>query len=245
VFNLHEDEIRIYDAARPERCTRFSGAVVSGAFRAPFVIDTREHRSMLGVHFKPGGAFPFLHLPVHHLAGTHVDLETLCGADARRLRDDLLEAETPAERMRLLEAALLWRLSRAPERRPEVSFAVARLERAAGGVRELAAGANLSHRRFIAIFENEVGLTPKLFGRTLRFQRALARARRAAAPCWTEIALACGYFDQSHLIRDFVAFSGLTPGDYVRRPTARVKENHVPIGDPGSIPSNNRRRVST
>ncbi len=243
VINLHEDEIRIYDAARSERCTRYSGAVVSGAFGAPFVVDTREHRSIMGVHFRPGGAFPFLRLPLGELAGAHVDLEALWGPEARRLRERLGETEAPDERFRRLEEALRDRLARHPGRRDAVAFALGRLGRAAGGVEDIVACTRLSHRRFIEIFEAEVGLTPKLFARVLRFQRALALAGRAAAPSWTDIAHACGYFDQSHLIRDFGAFSGLTPTQYLEQRSERVKENHVPLAGEGSIPSKRRPRT--
>ena len=85
VINLHENELRIYDAAQPERCKRFSGAVVSGTYSGSFVIDTREHASVIGVHFRPGGAFPFLGTEAGELADTHVDLETLWG-DAKKIR---------------------------------------------------------------------------------------------------------------------------------------------------------------
>jgi hypothetical protein len=55
-INLHENEHRIYDPAQPERSERFSGAVVSGTHSGPFVIDPRELVSVMGVHFRPGGA---------------------------------------------------------------------------------------------------------------------------------------------------------------------------------------------
>jgi AraC-like DNA-binding protein len=61
----------------------------------------------------------------------------------------------------------------------------------------------------IEVFKTEVGLTPKLFYRVQRFQRILALMRRVSAPSWSRLALDCGFFDQSHLIRDFVEFSGL------------------------------------
>ena len=75
VVNLHEDELPIYDASRTDHCKRFSGAVVCGAYGKPFVIDTREHVSVMGVHFKPGGAFPFLVPAASELADSHVDLD--------------------------------------------------------------------------------------------------------------------------------------------------------------------------
>lgn len=72
VVNLREDEIRIYDPSHPDRCTRMSGATVSGPYSRFFVIDPLQHASILGVHCRPGGAFPFLGVPAGELADTHV-----------------------------------------------------------------------------------------------------------------------------------------------------------------------------
>src|SRR5262249_24960631 len=76
-INLRQNELRFYDAGRPENCSRLSGAVVSGASGRGFEPDPDEELLIIGVHFKPGGAFPFLGLPAGDLADTHVDLETL------------------------------------------------------------------------------------------------------------------------------------------------------------------------
>jgi len=72
-------------------------------------------------------------------------------------------------------------------------------------------------------------MRPKLFCRVQRFQRALDFVRKAPAPDWADIAAACGYFDQSHLIHDFQAFSGLSPTEYHRQRSERVLINHVPV----------------
>jgi AraC-like DNA-binding protein len=55
-----------------------------------------------------------------------------------------------------------------------------------------------------------VGLAPKTLGRILRFQHVF-KAQQDDAANWAEIAVACGYFDQSHLIRDFRQFTGECP----------------------------------
>jgi hypothetical protein len=111
VINLHEDEFRIYDPVDVEHCKRFSGVMVSGAYRGSFVIDTREHASVMGVHFKPGGALPFLGAPPGALADAHADLEVLWGRRrASELRERLCAAAAPARRFRILEKALLERL---------------------------------------------------------------------------------------------------------------------------------------
>jgi hypothetical protein len=112
VINLRYDELRIYDAVHLEHHKRFSGALVSGAYSFIFVIDTVEDASVIGVHFKPAGAFPFLGLPAGELADLHVDLETLWGAAAIELRERLCSAPTPGQRLQPLEKTVLAHLFR-------------------------------------------------------------------------------------------------------------------------------------
>jgi methylphosphotriester-DNA--protein-cysteine methyltransferase len=84
-------------------------------------------------------------------------------------------------------------------------------------VRETAKYLGLSQRRFIQVFKTEVGMTPKLFSRIQRFQQIRSFIQQTPAPNWADLAVDLGYFDQSHLIREFLEFSGFTPTDYVNR----------------------------
>ncbi len=227
VINLKDDTIRIYDSVHGEACTRFSGAVVSGAYAKSFVVDTREHASMIGVHFKPGGAFPFLGMPPSELASAHVDLGALWGNGAVELRERLCDLEDASAHFDVIERALLARLRCSVRRRGAVSFALDHLLRPGTAIREVAQRVGLSHRRLNEVFTAEVGMTPKLFARVQRFRRALVLAQRMKEPDWAALALACRYYDQSHLIRDFVTFAGLTPRDYLSRRSDQVKEHHL------------------
>ena len=85
VINLRQNELLFYDTERHENRYRFSGAIFSGAHGRGFAPAAEAF--IIGVHFKPGGAFPFLGLPAGDLADTHVDLETLWGPSAGRLRE--------------------------------------------------------------------------------------------------------------------------------------------------------------
>jgi AraC-like DNA-binding protein len=230
VFNLHEDEIRIYDSLHPGRVKRLSGAVVSGAYGGFFVIDALQHVSMMGVHFRPGGAFPFLGAPAGELSDMHVDLDALWGPSARELRERLCAAITPAERFSVMEKALARRLRHPLKQHGAVPVALAAFEQtgAEASVRAVARYVDLSQRRFIQVFAAEVGLTPKLYCRVRRFQRARELVRQTTVPEWAGVAAACGYFDQSHLIRDFREFSGLSPVAYLRQRSEHVLPNHVP-----------------
>ena len=95
-------------------------------------------------------------------------------------------------------------------------------------VRDLARRVGLSQRRFIQLFTAEVGLTPKLYCRVRRFQRARELVRTTKEPDWAAVAVACGFFDQSHLIRDFREFTGLSPAAYVHQRTEHALLHYVP-----------------
>ena len=236
VVNLRQNELGFCDAERPENCSRLSGAVVSGASGRGFAPDTAEEAFIIGVHFKPGGAFPFLGLPAGDLADTHVDLETLWGPSAGRLRERLCEARNSAERFQLLQEALLIRLCHGVEQHYAVSAALEMFGKNQAGprVREAAKYLGLSQRRFIQVFKGEVGITPKLFSRIQRFQQTRTFLQHNASINLADLAVDLGYFDQSHFIREFLEFSGLSPTDYINRqkrlvePNIQAKRFHVP-----------------
>src|SRR5262249_3956448 len=146
---------------------------------------------IIGVHFKPGGAFPFLGLPAGDLADTHVDLETLWGSSASRLQEQLCEASTPHERFQLLENALLRGFCHKVEQHYAVSTALEMFGRNQAGpiVREVAKYLGLSQRRFIQVFKVEVGMTPKLFSRIQRFQQTRTLIQQNRSPNWATFAL--------------------------------------------------------
>jgi AraC-like DNA-binding protein len=227
VINLEEDEIRTYEPAEAELSGQFPGAAVAGAYKSFFLVDVLRHGPIMGAHFKPGGAFPFFGGLVSEIADTHIGLETLWGGDARRLRERLYEAPAAELRLQILEEALQSCLSRGKELRRDVMYALNRLKQCATPIGDLAKELGLSHRRFIEVFTTQVGMTPNLFRRIRRFQRTSQIAGRAPMPNWGELSLDCGYFDQSHMIRDFQAFSGFTPSDYVGRLNEQVKENLI------------------
>jgi transcriptional regulator GlxA family with amidase domain len=130
-----------------------------------------------------------------------------------------------------LEQALLAHLLRPLERHYAVRFALDTFGRADNGlaIRDVARDAGLSQRRFIQLFEREVGMSPKLFFRVRRFRHALGTVREAAVPNWAQVAVDCGYYDQSHLIHDFRLFSNLSPTEYVRRRSECVIQNHATL----------------
>jgi AraC-like DNA-binding protein len=231
VVNLNEHEVPIYKPTG-EECSRSRGAVVSGAYSRPFVVETRAHASLVGVHFKPGGAASLLGVPAGELANTHVELEALWGRRSVELRERLCDAAQPSQRLRILEQALIGSLPCSPGVRGEVAVALGRLGAPGVEVGDVARQVQLSHRRFIELFTEQVGMTPKRYARVCRFQRALSLVTGKGAPAWAHVALDCGYFDQAHLCRDWAEFTGFSPTELVRLRNVRVKDHHVALPEP-------------
>jgi AraC-like DNA-binding protein len=116
------------------------------------------------------------------------------------------------------------------ERHAAVRLAVAQFDRSNGAVpvSEVVGRIGISSRRFVELFRNEVGLSPKVFCRIRRFNEVLRRIEPLADVDWTDAALSCGYFDQAHFNHDFRAFAGMSPSAYLR---GRVARNHVALAD--------------
>jgi AraC-like DNA-binding protein len=139
----------------------------------------------------------------------------LWGRAAHEIRERLLEAGHLELRLDVFESVLAARLPKVRGVHPAVAHALARFA-AATDVREVVEESGYSHRRFIALFRQAVGLTPKLYSRVLRFQDALARAAARQEASCVDLALEAGYSDQSHFNREFREFAGLPPGEYRR-----------------------------
>lgn len=226
VVNLAQDEIRIYGEDGAVR--RHRGAVLSGAFSRSFIADTREHAAILGVRFKPGAARAFIGTGADRLADSHVALADLWSpAESDSLRDALCSSAGPSERFAVMESALRDRLVLSSAAPRLVNALLSRPDRS---ISDTAVALGLSHRSFIRSFAAEVGLTPKLFLRIRRFTRAFELAQSACGIPWAQLASDCGYYDQSHLIRDFAEFADVTPAAFARLPAELVKPDHIAIG---------------
>lgn len=93
-----------------------------------------------------------------------------------------------------------------------------KLQLAAGGsmrIDSLVRHSELSARQFQRRFTTQVGLSPKLYARTVRFDRALTEHQRYPKRPWTQIIHETGYFDQAHFIRECHALVHAAPSEFI------------------------------
>jgi AraC-like DNA-binding protein len=226
VFRLSPEPLRLFDTADAEVARAVGHAIVGGPRASCYVRDVSAPSRSVGAMLHPGTARLLFGGSAAELAGQHTRLEDLWGPSAQAARERLLESRTPERQLELLESLLIARLPRVRGLHPAVAEALGKLADAAS-VRGVVADSGYSHRRFISLFAEAVGLTPKLYARVVRFRRVLARMAPASGLPLAELALAAGYADQAHFNRDFREMAGISPTQY--RAAVPLQPHHVPI----------------
>ncbi|MEO8131349.1 MAG: AraC family transcriptional regulator [Bryobacteraceae bacterium] len=179
-------------------------SVFAGQIYEHLKIAPSGRMGILGVRFHPTGAAQFFRQPQSEFTAQLYSLDEIWGAAASTLEQQILDAPGAAARVAIVEAALIARKSNR-EAPPPLAAALSHLGQLP--IREICARLAVSPRQLERLFQREIGLNPKLYARIRRFQQAL-QLRNAI---WSDVVYQCGYYDQAHLIHEFVEFTGQPP----------------------------------
>jgi len=167
------------------------------------------------IRFQPGGFNALFGIPMTTLVNEGVEIGDVIGQAAVELCDAVLLARNFDERVGAAERWLTGKLDPASPV-DLVAHAAAALQRSGGrlSVHALARQTELSDRQFTRRFERQVGLTPKLFARTVRLNAVLDAKVRSPCTTWTQLVHEAGYADQAHFVRDCHALAGSAPARF-------------------------------
>jgi len=234
------DPFRLYEADHAQPFATCSESWTVGLWNTYHIMEWPLDMQVLNVSFKPGGAYPFLQLPLAELHNHIVSLDALWGNLAAEIREWLSTAPTTPARFALLEQLLLARLREAPHGLNVVRHAVAAIaqNRGALSIRELSDEIGISQKHLITHFKQLVGATPKELARIYRFKYILHSIDPVQPVDWSQVAYQSRYYDQSHFTKDFESFTGQNPTDYMRllrqihleNPAHAQYRQHLPTG---------------
>ncbi len=191
-------------------------AFLSGQERTFADLQYDGQVDMISVVFRPVGVRAFFDLPMSLTAGLLLTAGDLEDKELSALENSLISTEDDRMSILLIEQFLFHRLMRlAGHNLKRIETAIRLINSGEANVGALADAVCLSNKQFDRVFSEYVGLHPKEFSRTIRFQRALHKIETGPQISWAALAADCGYFDQSHMIRDFRVLSGYTPGEYL------------------------------
>ncbi|WP_327358874.1 helix-turn-helix domain-containing protein [Streptomyces sp. NBC_01304] len=222
VINLAEPFTQVLRPGREGPSGGVVGSLAGGLEDGPRELVHPGGQMAIRLELTPLGAYRLFAVPMSELANRVVELADVLGPGAGELVERLAAAPDWASRFDLLDVALSARFERGPVPAPEVSQAWRLLSGAGGAVpiARVAAEVGWSQGHLVRRFTEQVGLTPKMSARVLRFHRAVGLLTCGGVDP-VEVSAACGFYDQAHLNREFRALAGTTPG---RVAGARVAE---------------------
>lgn len=171
---------------------------------------------VFNILFQPTGLNRLVGIDMTSLVNQDPAAADVLGQSALRLGDAVRKAPSFDLRVAAVERWIETVLERRGPDGP-IGLASRRMIAARGDTRidDLVATSGLSTSQFQRRFAAGVGMTPKLFARTIRFDRALGARRDGPRRPWTDIIHEFGYFDQAHFIRECRTFAGLPPSRLV------------------------------
>ncbi|WP_135436926.1 helix-turn-helix domain-containing protein [Hymenobacter fodinae] len=191
----------------------YAPTVLNGTQSARFDFYISARFRMLSVQFQPGVLAKFLRVPLPEFTNARIDAEAVLAAEIRQVQEQLVNAPTYAALGELVEAYLWRRIQRLRLDFQPFDRALRALAAQPQGysLDQLAHDACLSVSQVERRFVQQLGVGPKLYGRISRFSQAHALKQVHPEWDWLHVAVACGYYDYQHLVKDFRQFGYATP----------------------------------
>ncbi|HET9432005.1 MAG TPA: AraC family transcriptional regulator [Chitinophagaceae bacterium] len=216
IFNLGQGVWASYDGKNYRITPQIE---LWGQVTKPTQIKSKGKHLMLGVRFFPHSAGYFLKEDIAQFNNIVSDLSDVLGPAVKTLHSRLLETNDLIRRIELIELFLLKRLStdnKINRRIEEIGELLHDINKnySENNISIVASQHGITPRYLHKLVYQHTGLSPKSLNRINRFQLSLKLIAQNEESL-TSIAYECGYFDQSHFIRDFKSFTGVTPSDYL------------------------------
>lgn len=189
-----------------------------GQIIQPLPVKSIGKNTMLGIRFFPHAASCFLNDTIGLFNNKVLDLSDVSGEAVNTLHAQLLETSTWNKRIEFVESFLSHRLLLSERKLGKVTMITDIMNEIRGNdffdnIENVASRYGITSRYLQKLFLQYTGLTPKLYSKINRFQNSLRLITKKEVSL-TSIAYDCGYFDQSHFIREFKSFTGFTPSAY-------------------------------
>lgn len=175
-------------------------------------LQLQGHVETFTILFRPTGLQRLFSLQGLEIVNDHPEADAVFGPEMNALRNRLGNAGSFQERVAIADQYLKAK-ARACASPSGIDRAAQEItsKRGCARVQDLADKTGMSLRQFERKFAQELGITPKLYARIVRFEAAVDSRIRSPGSTWTDIAHTLGYHDQMHMVHDFHLLSGEAP----------------------------------
>lgn len=188
-------------------------ALMVGQMTRHVMIKPTGRIDLLGVRFHPGGAFPFFRFPQNEMTDRIFDIDAIVPFST--IFSELLNHPSTSDRIKIIETWLCtaFRSGKNDLRLTQWATQTILAHNGVVHLKSFQQTLGVSERQLERLFKNQVGLSPKMFARIIRFQ-SIFRALESESADWLPLVYECGYYDQSHFLKDFKSFAGELPSSY-------------------------------
>ncbi|MBC9796111.1 helix-turn-helix domain-containing protein [Sinomicrobium weinanense] len=222
VFNFGDDLTEFMDGKRES----VRGSHVSGIRNKSAHVVLPERLKFFCVRFKPGGSYPFFGIPAHLFAYANYPLDAFLGREYRLLEEQVYEAPDDTTRIGLIENFLLKKLQNTGVI-ADYYFVKSCMHSlfldTSLRINELSRKFHSNYKTIERKFKKVTGLSPSELVKIKRVNNAVQFMHSSNAISLTETAYACGYYDQSHFIREFKQVTELAPREFLKKEFAVVQ----------------------
>lgn len=172
---------------------------------------------MMGIRFAPAGITAFTHIPVSGITNQNIELPLTETLFDKSFYERLPDMECMQERIAYINVYFLARMHKLYLPDKQIRHAVSLIQNNNGyfPVRKIAAEVCLSERQFERKFKTTIGISPKAFSNIMRFRSVRKYMETHPDESMYEIAIACGYYDHSHMNKEFQRLGSLSPSEHI------------------------------
>lgn len=190
---------------------------IRGQLSIPDVLHSTNSLDMIAIVFNPLGMNLFFPFSMKMTYNQYIDIDALGDKDLVHLKEIVFNEENISICIHHIENFFLQRMMNPDIHYKRIVGSTQKIkEQPEINVSHLANEACLGYRQFKRVFTSYVGMNPKEYIRVVRFQRTLYTLQHNPGMEISQLAYACGYYDHSHLVKDFKALSGYSPIQYLR-----------------------------
>jgi AraC-like DNA-binding protein len=196
-----------------ETVMTYPNCVINGMYTIPLNRFGGHNFCAIKVVLQPTTLSRLRVIQVKSLNNTYINAEDCLGKQVSLLCEQLYEMNEIGKMVEAIESYLIQLINkRCKPAEPFDMISQFMVKQDEGtSLAMLASQSCLSVRQFIRKFEDQIGVSTKLFQKLARFDRAYRLKNNNPDKDWLFIALACGYYDYQHMVKDFKTFINLTP----------------------------------
>ena len=228
-FHFNEDKIHFYEKQKHIQYKNFIVGIFDLNYPMKIKITCSENKFKgLSISLNHRGVNKFLAIPLYKITNRIIDIESFWGLEGTQLTHSIAHENKDMGKIQILNDFFTLKLNNKIQIDQEEIHSILNLIETKTGkitVGEIAYYTSLSYKSIYRKFNNHIGLSPKVYLKIIRFNRACKLLYHFPSINWSELVYHCGYYDQAHFINEFHKIMKESPLHYIKSTERNVYLN--------------------